>query len=83
MVIVMEVHCATSERASDWIHIVDLDKSSECMHVVDPQQESRVQMCLLQFHKPEYARKPIVQDTFYRRTTAFAPQGGTAVAASG
>jgi hypothetical protein len=39
--------------------------------------------CLMQFHKPEYARKPIVQDTFYRRTTAFAPQGGVAVAASG
>ncbi|KAL3141719.1 hypothetical protein ABBQ32_004402 [Trebouxia sp. C0010 RCD-2024] len=36
-----------------------------------------------EFHKPEYARKPIVQDTFYRRTTAFAPLGGTAVAASG
>lgn len=40
-------------------------------------------VCLMQFHKPEYARKPIVQDTFYRRTTAFAPQGGIAVAASG
>lgn len=40
-------------------------------------------LSVLQFHKPEYARKPIVQDTFYRRTTAFAPQGGVAVAASG
>ena len=40
-------------------------------------------LAVLQFHKPEYARKPIVQDTFYRRTTAFAPQGGVAVAASG
>lgn len=42
-------------------------------------------MCpvVTQFNKPEYARKPIVQDTFYRRTTAFAPQGGVAVAATG
>lgn len=40
-------------------------------------------LAFVQFNKPEYARKPIVQDTFYRRTTAFAPQGGVAVAATG
>lgn len=64
--------------------IVDLDVSFGYMHACCQSMAAfKEQMCSLQFHKPEYARKPIVQDTFYRRTTAFAPQGGTAVAASG
>lgn len=30
------------------------------------------------FHKPQYARKPIVRDTFYRKTNIFFPDSGCA-----
>ncbi|GMH36020.1 hypothetical protein BSKO_03888 [Bryopsis sp. KO-2023] len=31
-----------------------------------------------EFHKPQFARKPIVRDTFYRKTNIFFPESGCA-----